>query len=90
MRENFKAIVRLLKLLQFQNKNFKTKWQVGSGHADSKELLETLKMPETPERSSFQQKTINNLKKETPLRKFRIQPDCQFSVVSIFLNWLYS
>ena len=31
LRGNFKAIGRRLKLLQFQNKNFKTKWHVGSG-----------------------------------------------------------
>ena len=34
LRENFKAIRRVLKLLQFQNKNFKIKWHVGSGQAD--------------------------------------------------------
>ena len=33
---------------------------------------------------------INNLKKEAPQRNFRIQPDCEFPVVSVFSNWLYS
>ena len=34
---------------------------------------------------------INNLKKETPVRKFGIQPVCQFfSFTSVFSNWLYS
>ena len=41
LRGNFKVIGRLLKLLQLQNKNFKTKWHVGSGKVDSTETPES-------------------------------------------------
>ena len=87
---------RLLKLLQFQNKNFKSKWHIGSGQVN---LTESPKTPETlgsnirPKlKKLFSAKNIiniSNLKKETPVRKFRIQRDCQFPVISVFSKLLF-
>ena len=69
LRGNFKATGRLLKPLQFLNKNFKTKWHVRSGQ---KVILNQKVILDQTKKKLFSAKNIiniNNLKKETPIRK---------------------
>ena len=82
--------------MQFQNKNFKTKW-----HLKVARLIRRNRRKHQKGRTVILDQTkevifekniinINNLKNETPIRKFRIQPDCPLPVFCIISNWLYS
>ena len=67
----------MLKVARLIRRNRRKHWKVILDQ--TKEVLFSEKHKETPVSL-----------KESPVTKFRIQPDCQFSVVSVFSNWLHS